>query len=1184
MAQFVHLHCHSQFSLLDGATNIPAMIKKAKADGQPAVALTDHGNMFGCFDLVSRAREHGVRPILGCEFYLVENRHKRSFLKSAGERDERMHQLLLAKNQQGYENLSKLCSLGFLEGLYGKFPRIDKELIGQYHEGLIATSCCVGAEIPQAIIRGRLDEAEKKLRWWIDLFGEDYYIELQRHAGCENIDQTGVSQEQVNQTLLGFAKKYGLKVVATNDVHYLEESDWRPHDVLLCINTNSNPEDADRFQFTSNDYFFKTADQMEQNFRDVPHAVEQTVELAERCFDPVLERKILLPTFSVPESYASQDDYLEHLVFLGAAKRYGSLNPEVEQRIRFELSVIQKMEFAGYFLIVQDFILKAREKGVRVGPGRGSAVGSVVAYCLTITDIDPIRYNLLFERFLNPERISMPDIDIDFDDRGRQKVIDYVVEKYSRNQVAQIVTFGTMAAKMSIRDVARVRKLELPAADRLAKLVPNRPGITLRSIIGEDADVNGDFIPDDRKKIEELRSILKKGDLESEVLQMALKLEGSVRNTGVHASGIIIAPDDITRFVPVCTAKDTDLLVTQIEGGVIEKTGLLKMDFLGLKTLSIINDTLDNIAGRHGESARIDLDAIPLDDPQTLQLFQDGNTIGLFQFESEGMRGHLKNLRPSGIEDIIAMNALYRPGPMSYIDEFIERKYGRIPVEYPHPWLEDLLRPTYGIMVYQEQIMQAAQIMADYSLGDADILRRAMGKKKKEDMDKQSAIFLDRCRRKGIDEKKGQEIFDIMARFAAYGFNRSHAAAYSILAFQTAYLKTHYPAEFMAAVLTSNKANISDLSTYIRECHRMKLDVLGPDINESGLDFTVNEHGQIRFGLSAMKGVGEGPVLEIIGERKGRGPFSDFADLIKRLESKMVNKKVIESCVYAGAFDSFSNMHRAQYFAPYDKYPSFIEYMIRWGNHYHASQKNMQMSLFGDSLQNDIVVPSPPACPEWTVLEKLGKEIEIAGIYLSAHPLDQYRIELNHAPTLSIDLLSKLQEENKEGYRHRLCGIVTNALHRTDKRGEGYATFTLQDYYGSVDLRLPSRLYPQFKHLVENGQVIMVDGSYGKRKYDSEKFNDWEFYISSLAMLSDSLNQLFRRSIEVFVPLEMIGSELGDRMELLFKKNKGNLPVHIQVLDAINKLQLEMMSPRKVAVSSELLSQIENLGLGYKLN
>lgn len=1183
MSSFVHLHCHTQYSLLDGATDIPALMKKAASDGQKAVALTDHGNMFGCFKFVQEARKNGLKPILGCEFYLVPNRRIQSFAKSAGEKDERYHQLLLAKNQQGYENLSKLCSLGFIEGMYGKFPRIDKELLLQYHEGLIATSCCIGAEIPQAIVRGDLEGAEKKIKWWLDVFGEDFYIEIQRHRGCENIDGSGVSQEDINQRLLEFAKKYSVKAIVTNDVHYLEEEDALPHDLLLCINTNSNVEETDRFQFPSHDFYFKTTEQMQKHFSDIPQAVEQTVEISERCYTPNLERDVLLPNFPIPAEFTNQNQYLEHLVFEGARRRYKHIDEKLENRIRFEISVIEKMNFAGYFLIVQDFIHAARALGVSVGPGRGSAAGSVVAYCLTITDIDPIKYNLLFERFLNPERVSWPDIDIDFDDRGRQKVLDYVVKKYGKNQVAQIVTFGSMAAKSSIRDVARVKQLDLSISDRLAKMVPTRPGISLNFILDDKNNLSDDFNPEEKKRIQELRDIRKQSGLEGEVLNLAMKLEGSVRNTGVHAAGIIIAPDEITKFIPVCTAKDTELLVTQVEGNVIESTGLLKMDFLGLSTLSIIQDTLSHIKKTKGENHEINMDDIPLDDAKTLELFQKGHTIGLFQFESEGMRGHLKNLKPSSIEDIIAMNALFRPGPMAYIDEFIARKHNRLPIVYPHPWLEEILKPTYGIMVYQEQIMQAAQIMADYSLGEADVLRRAMGKKKQEEMDKQSILFIERAAKKGVDPDKAKETFEIMAKFASYGFNRSHAAAYSVLAFQTAYLKAHYPSEFMAAVLSSNKNNITSLSTYLKECHNMKVTVLGPDINESEIDFIVNNKSQIRFGLSALKGIGEGPVQEILAERSSNGPFLNFADMIKRLNSKNFNKKVVESCVFGGAFDCFENMHRAQYFAPVDKHASYIECMLRWGSLYQSSVDSLQSSLFGEAFATDIKVPEPPACEHWTSIEKLEHEVEIAGIYLSAHPLDDYRHEMNLAASISIDQLDLMKEENRDGYKHRLCGIVTEVQHRLNKKGEGFGVIRLQDYYGSIQIRLFKEKYLNFKGLLNNGTPVMVEGVYGKSNWKQNE-DEWEFNVSNMVLLSSSLQSLYRKSVNILIKLDSLEENILSKMEKIVKKHKGNVNLKMQVFDLEEQMQVSFASAKKVNVSSELLEELESLGLSFKLN
>jgi len=1182
MPEFCHLHCHTQFSLLDGATDVSAMMRKAHEDGMKAVAMTDHGNMFGCFSFVKEAKKQKIKPILGCEFYLVPDRHKHSFVKSAGEKDERYHQLLLAKNQEGYINLSKLCSLGFIEGMYGKFPRIDKELIQRHHKGLIATSCCIGAEIPQAIIRGDNEEAERLLKWWLDLLGEDFYIEIQRQNGNDNIDGAGIAQEDVNQKLLALAKKYNVKVIATNDVHYLQEDDALPHDVLLCINTNSFVDEPDRFRFSSTEYFFKTQGQMQERFADLPAALDQTLEIADKCFTPNLERDILLPAFPIPPEFENQYSYIRHLVMEGARDRYGNITDIVKSRLEYELEIIHSMGFVGYFLIVQDFCHAARRLGVGVGPGRGSAAGSAVAYCLTITDIDPIKYNLLFERFLNPERVSMPDIDIDFDDRGRDKVLNYVVEKYGRNQVAQIVTFGTMAAKSSIRDVARVKRLDLGSASRLAQMVPTRPGVYLRDLLNLEKAISDDFTSDDKARVQDLRKVFQGDNLEAEVLRTALQLEGSVKSTGVHASAVIIAPDDITNYIPVSTAKDADLWVTQVEGSVIEATGLLKMDFLGLATLSIIENTLNNIRKRQGKDFNLDIKEIPLDDPKTLELFQEGATIGIFQFESEGMRGHLRNLKPGNIEDIIAMNALFRPGPMSNIDEFIARKWGRIPVQYPHENLAELLSPTYGIMVYQEQIMLVAQIMADYSLGEADMLRRAMGKKKKEEMDKHRSIFTERAVAKGIQLDNANQIFDTMAKFAEYGFNRSHAAAYSILAFQTAYLKAHYPAEFMSAVLTANKGTIDNLKFYLQECGRMKTKVLGPDINESDMDFTVNKSGEIRFGLSALKGVGEGPVVEIIRERDLNGHFSDFTEILKRLGSN-INKKILESCVMGGAFDSFNQIHRAQYFAPFDKFGSYIEYMVRWATQYQNSLKNTGGSLFGETEFEDIKAPLPPDAEVWNTIEKLEKEMSVAGIYLSGHPLDDYEYEVKYAANANIEILTGWQNAGAPERKVKLAGFVSNVSHKTNKAGEGFGSFVLQDHHGAIPVFLFKENYRNFKNLLDPGICVFVEGTYGKDTWRQNE-SEYQLRIEKISLLSSALEQSVKK-INIFINIRSLNEIFLQKLTKHFKQYSDKLVPRIVFLDTEQELKLNYLGIKtKVQISPDFLKGLDNLGVSYVIN
>jgi len=1173
---FVHLHCHTQYSLLDGASEIGRMMDKAVADGQKGVALTDHGNMFGAFKFVSEAKKRDLKAIVGCEFYLVEDRFKKSFSRAAGERDVRYHQLLLAKDQNGYRNLSKLCSLGFIDGRYNKFPRIDKELLLRHHEGLIATSCCIGAEVPQAILKGDVEKAEELLKWWLNVFGEDYYIELQRHRGLEDIDGLGVSQEDINQTLLGFAKKYNIKVIATNDSHYVEETDWKAHDILLCVNTGSKIEAENRFKFPSTDFFFKTKDQMSKIFHDVPFAIDNTMEIYDKIETPQLERDILLPNFPIPQGFQGEPDYLRHLVYEGAKVRYGEITEVVRERIDLELNIIKNMGFNGYFLIVQDFIEAARNMNVVVGPGRGSAAGSAVAYCLKITNIDPIKYNLLFERFLNPERISMPDIDIDFDDDGRQRVIDWVVDKYGKNQVAQIVTFGTMAAKSSIRDVGRVLDLPLSDVDRVAKLVPTKPGTKLAKILGRPLkEVNKDWASEDMANIKLLHEFRDGKDLRGETITLAQQLEGSVRNTGIHAAGVIIAPDDLLNHIPVCTSKESDLLVTQFDGSIVEDAGMLKMDFLGLKTLSIIKDAIQNIVDRHGEEKRIDPDEIPLDDPLTYEMIQRGEMIGIFQFESDGMQKHLKDLKPTNIEDLIAMNALYRPGPMDYIPSFIARKHGKEVTEYPHEWLEEMLKPTYGIMVYQEQIMQCAQIMADYSLGSADMLRRAMGKKKQKEMDKHNKIFVEGATKKGVDAEKAEEIFGVMAKFASYGFNRSHAAAYSVLAFQTAYLKAHYPAEFIASVLTHNKNDITKLNFFLREAKRMLIDVLGPDINESKKNFTVNAKGQIRFGMSALKGVGEGPVEAIITEREANGPYSNIFDLTKRLVQGTLNKKSLESLALGGGFDSLGNQHRAQWFAPSGKYDTFIEHALKYGIAYQSQKLNNTNSLFGNIDEFIVDEPDFPNAKEWTLISKLTKEKDVTGIYISGHPLDDYRLEMKHFTTCSLDKIDHFKE-----HKIKVAGIVTMAQHKVNQKGSGFGIFAIQDFVGNLELRLFQEQYIKYKEFFIPGEAIFIEGVYRQSRHN----DNFYFNVNNVRLL-ETVGQEMTKSLTLKVPLEMVNNDFINFIDDICERRQGKHHLKLLLLDKENEISLNVVSKAKrINADSHMIDELEALGILYKLN
>ncbi|HAI75657.1 MAG TPA: DNA polymerase III subunit alpha [Microscillaceae bacterium] len=1163
MIPFNHLHVHTQFSLLDGAASISALMKKAKADGMKAVALTDHGNMFGAFKFVAEAEKNGVKPIVGCEFYMVQDHTVKEFGK--GRRDERFHQLLLAKNAEGYRNLSKLCSAGFIEGFYSKYPRIDKELLVKHHHGLIATSCCIGAEIPQTILKKGEAEAERMLQWWLDLFGDDYYIELQRHH-LKNLDDTGISQEDINQILLGWAKKYNLKVIATNDSHYVNEEDFNAHDILLCINTGEKKSTpigegkGYRFGFPNSQFFFKTQAEMNKLFADVPQALDYTNEIVEKVELLQLKRDILMPNFQVPEGFASQDDYLRHLTYQGAQKHYGSLTADIEERLNFELKVIQDMKFSGYFLIVQDFINAARHLGVSVGPGRGSAAGSAVAYCTGITNIDPIRYDLLFERFLNPERVSMPDIDTDFDDVGRQKVIEYVVEKYGKNQVAQLITYGTMAAKMAIKDVSRVLDLPLDTANALAKLVPDKPGTKL-----EDAF----------KEIPELKDILTQNDARTAVLKEAKILEGSVRNTGIHAAGVIIAPSDLTDYIPVCTSKDSDLWVTQFDGKVIEDAGMLKMDFLGLKTLTIIKDALLLIEKNHQVS--IDIDTIPLDDAKTFALYQQAETIGTFQFESPGMQKYLKELKPTNIEDLIAMNALYRPGPMQFIPLYINRKHGREVVEFPHPLLEPVLRNTFGIMIYQEQIMQTARVLAGYTLGGADLLRRAMGKKDKEKMAKEREKFV-----KGaqdlhqIPAPKAQEIFDMMEKFAEYGFNRSHSAAYSVLAYQTAYLKANYTSEYMAAVLTHNMGDIEKVTFFIEEARHLGVDVLGPDLNESSAVFSVNKQGKIRFGLAAIKGTGEAAVEAIIAEREKNGAYKDIFDFASRVNLRTVNKKTFEALAQAGAFDSFQ-VHRATYFSPQGNEGTFLEKVLKFGNALQQSNDKNTHSLFGSTVGLAVATPKIPACEPWSKLEQLQKEKEVAGFYISGHPLDQFRMEIKrYTKTTLADMLNP-QWRNQEV---SVAGVVSKLARKYTKNGKPFTSFTLEDFKGSAEMVLFNQDHEKFGEMIEPNKILLIKGKVQPRYSDE---NALELRIQEVQNLEDFKGTKCK-GLAIQIEAALLNSHLIDALSGILQKYPGDYPLQLWVQSAEEKIQVPFQSHRfKVNLEDKLLQALEAIQLQTEL-
>lgn len=1265
MEPFIHLHVHTQYSLLDGQASIDALINKAYDDGMRAIAVTDHGNMFGIKEffnkvnkkngkvqgtikdlqkelktlgakeertdeenarlaeipgLLEKAKGDLFKPIIGCECYCARNHRLQ---KTEKEDRSGWHLIVLAKNMTGYKNLIKIVSQSWTEGFYGR-PRIDKELLEQHREGLIVCSACLGGEIPQKIMHGNIHAAEEAVLWFKQLFGEDYYLELQRHETHRvDADQTVYKhQVEVNKVLIELAHKHGIKIIATNDVHFVNEEDADAHDRLICLSTGKDLNDPNRMRYTKQEWM-KTTAEMNQIFGDVPDALRNTLEIADKVEFYSIDSGPIMPTFNIPEDFGTEEgyrqkltekdlfdeftrdengnvvlsqadaeakikklggydklyrikleaDYLAKLTYEGAKPRYGDpLSDEVKERLNFELHIMKTMGFPGYFLIVQDFIRAAREElGVSVGPGRGSAAGSAVAYCLGITKIDPIKYDLLFERFLNPDRISLPDIDTDFDDDGRGEVLRWVTEKYGAERVAHIITYGTMATKSAIKDVARVEKVPLAESNRLAKLVPDKI-----------PDMKKFKLKDAIEYVPELKEAANGTDpLVRDTLKYAQMLEGNVRNTGVHACGVIIGRYDISDVVPVSTAKDKDtgeeMLVTQYEGSVIEETGLIKMDFLGLKTLSIIKDAIENVRLTTGHD--LDIDHISLEDPATYKLYCEGKTTGTFQFESAGMQKYLKELQPSKFEDLIAMNALYRPGPMDYIPSFIARKQGKEEIKYDIPVMERYLKDTYGITVYQEQVMLLSRLLANFTRGESDALRKAMGKKLIEKMNALKTKFLSGGKANGYEEATLNKIWADWEKFASYAFNKSHATCYSWVAYQTAYLKANYPSEYMAAVLSRSLSNIADITKFMDECKAMGIQVLGPDVNESILKFSVDKQKNIRFGMGAVKGVGESAVQNIIEERKKNGPYKDLFDFVERVNLSACNKKNIESLALAGAFDSF-HVQRESFFVDNGKGETFLDVLVRYGNKYQTDKATAANSLFGDDNFVAIAKPEIPKAERWSDLERLNKEKDLVGIYLSAHPLDEYRIILQYVCNTGMVELN--DKESLVGREVLAGGIVTGFREGTTKTGNPFGILKVEDFTGSGEIALFGQDYIEYSKYGKPGMYLLISGKMEARKYNDKIF---DFRISSIKLLPNEKDKLID-NIRITVPIHDLDEPMINELSTLIKNNPGNSLLYFRVVDGSNNIALNLFSQNvRLKITKELIDYLtESETIDFKIN
>lgn len=1242
MEDFIHLHVHTYYSILDGQSPVEKLVDKAVANGMRGMAITDHGNMFGvkelynyCNKINGKLKEQGkepFKPIFGCEMY-VARRTKADRVKEKGDAGG-YHLIVLAKNYHGYKNLIKLVSRAWVDGFYSK-PRTDRADLEKYHEDLIVCSACIAGEVPAKILKGDIPGAREAIEWYKSIFGDDYYLELQRHEVKDPNQranrETFPLQQRANKELIKLAKEYGIKVVCTNDCHFVDQENAEAHDHLLCLSTGKELNDPTRMLYSKQEWF-KTREEMNEIFADVPEALSNTLEILDKVETYSIDHSPIMPFFPIPEEFGTEEetrkrispeelfrefttdengneimsheeaekkikklggldklyrikfeaDYLAKLAYDGAKRLYGEpLTDEVYERIKFELHIMKTMGFPGYFLIVQDFINSAQDElGVMVGPGRGSAAGSVVAYCLGITKIDPIKYDLLFERFLNPDRISLPDIDTDFDDDGRGKVLEWVEDKYGHDKVAHIITYGTMATKNSIKDVARVEKLPLDISNRLCKAIPDK--------LPDGLKMN---LTNAIKCVPELREAEASANPQmANTIKYAKMLEGTVRGTGIHACGTIICRDAISDWVPVSTAEDKSdpghkLLATQYDGHVIEETGLIKMDFLGLSTLSIMKETVENIRLTH-DGFTLNLDTIPIDDELTYKLYQEGRTIGTFQFESAGMQKYLRELRPTVFEDLIAMNALYRPGPMDYIPSFIARKNGKEPITYDIPCMEKYLKDTYGITVYQEQVMLLSRQLADFTRGESDALRKAMGKKKKAIVDAMKPKFIEGGKKNGHDPKVLEKIWGDWEKFASYAFNKSHATCYSWVAYQTAYLKAHYPAEFMAGNMSRCLNDITKITKLMSECQAMNIPCLGPDVNESEQKFSANKKGEVRFGLSAIKGMGEAAATNIIAERHKNGQYKDIFDFVQRVNLSAVNRKAMESLALSGGFDSFG-IRREQYFAPNAKGDTFVETLLRYGQVYQSEQSSMQNSLFGDMGGVEIQTPPVPDCEAWSTMELLKRERELVGIYLSAHPLDDYAVVLNHMCNLHCPQIGREMDKKAFASIEELTfgGIVTSVSQRWTKTNKPFGIVTIEDFEGQGELALFGEDWTKWQSMLQEEYHIYITAQCVQRFRNNP--DAYDMVIKKIEFLSD----VKEKSIEkftVYMDSTMFNDAQLTDLETTLKNSTGNVPLYINIHDAKNNTNIQLYSRNiTVDVNKKLLTSLDEMaeqGVRYGIN